>query len=57
MKIEITKPQKDYELIDSGDGEKLECFGQFVLRRPDPQALWAKSLAEKDWQSKVDAFF
>jgi 23S rRNA (cytosine1962-C5)-methyltransferase len=31
-----------YELIDSGDGEKLERFGAYVLRRPDPQALWAK---------------
>ena len=38
MIIETTKPQKDYELIDSGEGEKLERFGEFVLRRPDPQA-------------------
>lgn len=38
--IQITKPQKEYELIDSGEGEKLERFGQYILRRPDPQALW-----------------
>lgn len=57
MKIEITKPQKDYELIDSGNGEKLERFGQYVLRRPDPQALWAKGLSELEWEKKADAFF
>lgn len=37
---DITKPQKDYEFLDSGEGEKLERFGAYVLRRPDPQALW-----------------
>ena len=41
--ILVTKPSKDYELLDSGNGEKLERFGGFVLRRPDPQALWQKS--------------
>jgi len=38
----ITAPEADYELIDSGDGEKLERFGAHVLSRPDPQALWKK---------------
>jgi 23S rRNA (cytosine1962-C5)-methyltransferase len=52
----ITKPSKDYELIDSGDGEKLERFGQYVLRRPDPQALWGKNLGEEDWK-KANASF
>jgi 23S rRNA (cytosine1962-C5)-methyltransferase len=42
-KIIITEPNSDYELIDSGDGEKLERFGEVVLRRPDPQALWNKT--------------
>lgn len=31
---------KDYELIDTGNGEKLERWGEYVLRRPDPQAIW-----------------
>ena len=35
--------QKDYELLDSGEGEKLERFGDFITARPDPQALWLKS--------------
>jgi len=38
--ILTTEPSADYELLDSGDGEKLERYGQVLLRRPDPQALW-----------------
>jgi 23S rRNA (cytosine1962-C5)-methyltransferase len=45
-----------YQLIDSGDFEKLERFGDFVLARPEPQALWDKSLNEKEWL-KADASF
>ena len=41
---------KDYELIDSGRGEKLERFGKYVLRRPEPKALWAPSLLESEWR-------
>ncbi len=56
VKILITKSSQDYELLDSGDGEKLERFGQYVLRRPDPQALWRKSLEEKDWKGANASF-
>ena len=38
----ITPAWPDYELITSGDGEKLERFGAYLLARPDPQILWAK---------------
>ncbi|SDW60614.1 class I SAM-dependent methyltransferase [Paenibacillus sp. CF384] len=31
---------KDYELLDTGNGEKLERWGGYVLRRPDPQVIW-----------------
>ncbi len=31
---------KDYALLDAGDGEKLERWGDVVLLRPDPQAVW-----------------
>ena len=41
---------KDYELLDSGSGEKLERFGPYVLRRPEPKALWAPSMAESEWR-------
>jgi 23S rRNA (cytosine1962-C5)-methyltransferase len=40
---------KDYELIDCGDFEKLERFGNLILIRPEPQAVWKKSLPESDW--------
>lgn len=46
----------DYELIDSGDGEKLERFGDFTLSRPDPQALWRKLLPASEWKN-VHGFF
>ncbi len=42
-------PLRDYQLLDSGGGEKLERWGDVVLRRPDPQALWRKHLEDKDW--------
>ncbi len=47
----------DYELIDSGDNEKLERFGKYVVRRPEPQAVWRKSLSEAEWETKADAYF
>ncbi|MBQ2197217.1 MAG: class I SAM-dependent methyltransferase [Bacteroidales bacterium] len=40
---------KDYELLDSGRGEKLERFGEYVLARPEPKALWDKTLSEDEW--------
>ena len=43
---------KDYELIDCGDFEKLERFGELILIRPEPQAVWAKVLPEAEWQKK-----
>lgn len=39
----------DHALLDSGAGEKLERFGEVVLRRPDPQALWRPALPEAEW--------
>lgn len=47
----------EYELIDSGDFEKLERFGKYVLRRPEPQAVWNKSLKAADWESRSHASF
>lgn len=41
---------KDYEVLDSGDGEKLERWKDVILRRPDPQAIWPKQRPEI-WQS------
>ncbi len=46
----------DYELLDSGEGYRLERFGEFVLARPDPAALWQRDLPQSEWQ-KADAIF
>ncbi|MFN4123492.1 MAG: class I SAM-dependent methyltransferase [Flavobacteriales bacterium] len=48
---------KDYELIDSGNFEKLERFGPYVTIRPEPQALWDKKIPEKEWQKKAHVRF
>ncbi|MEG1608029.1 MAG: class I SAM-dependent methyltransferase [Mucinivorans sp.] len=46
-----------YELIDSGDGQKLERFGSQLIARPEPQALWRPSLPKEQWAAKADATF
>lgn len=43
---------KDYELIDCGDFEKLERFGDVVLIRPEPQAVWRKILPQSEWTNQ-----
>jgi 23S rRNA (cytosine1962-C5)-methyltransferase len=49
----VAEPWDDWGLIDSGDGRKLERYGPVVVARPEPQAMWAPSLA--DWDA--DATF
>ncbi|MBR1926635.1 MAG: RsmD family RNA methyltransferase [Bacteroidales bacterium] len=48
---------KDYELIDSGRGMKLERFGGYALARPEPKALWDKELSQKEWDSAAHVVF
>ncbi len=47
----------DYELIDCGDFEKLERFGQYVTIRPEPQAVWDKKLSDREWEKTVHVKF
>lgn len=50
MTIEyVPQNWKDYELLDSGRGAKLERFGEYVLARPEPKALWDKSMSNAEW--------
>lgn len=51
-----TKKQKEYELIDSGLGQKLERYGSYIMSRPDPEALWNKNLNDEEW-NKADLEF
>ena len=55
MNIWTPSNWKDYELIDSGNLEKLERFGKYVLSRPEPQAVWEKSLSESEWERMFHA--
>jgi 23S rRNA (cytosine1962-C5)-methyltransferase len=47
----------DYELIDSGSFEKLERFGQYIIIRPEPQAIWNRSMSEAEWDKMSSAAF
>ena len=46
----------DYELLDSGDGRKLERFGKYVLARPCSQAMWRPAKGAAEWE-RADASF
>src|ERR1035437_8573888 len=56
MQLLKTLGWKDYELLDSGNGQRLERFGQYVISKPDPQAIWQPSLSVAEW-NKADAKF
>lgn len=57
MQQQLTPSWRDYELIDSGAFEKLERFGRFVVRRPEPQAIWQPTLSDEEWRRMADASF
>ena len=48
---------KDYQLLDCGNFEKLERFGNFVLARPEPKALWDKSMSDEQWNKMIHTRF
>ena len=53
--MRISNEWKDYECIDAGNGEKLERWGNIILRRPDPQAMW-HTLVDSKWKN-LDGFY
>ncbi|HBS87305.1 MAG: oxidoreductase [Bacteroidetes bacterium GWF2_38_335] len=56
MKPEINQIP-DYELVDCGNFEKLERFGQYFLIRPESQAIWKKRMDEKEWKNIAHAHY
>ncbi|MBE3553481.1 MAG: class I SAM-dependent methyltransferase [Thermicanus sp.] len=52
----IADQWKDYELIDTGSGERLERWGDVLLRRPDPQIIWPLEQETNKWK-KADAHY
>ncbi len=59
INVKFLKPEnfKEYKLIDSGNFEKLEQFGKYILSRPEPQAIWDKYLSDKEWEEMASASF
>lgn len=47
---------KTYELLDSGRGRKLERFGEFILDRPEAEAVWEPALSDKEWKKAAAVF-
>ena len=47
---------KDYELLDTSDGEKLERWGKYILVRPDPQVIWSGVKKHPAWK-KADGVY
>jgi len=48
---------KEYELIDTGNFQKLERFGRYIIIRPEPQALWDKAFSEDEWKNMAHAIY
>ncbi len=56
IKLFYTKDWVDYEMLDTGEGEKLERFGKYVFSRPFEDAVWSRTLSKKEW-SNIDGKF
>lgn len=56
IKIFFSEKSSDYELLDTGAGEKLEKFGPYTFVRPYEEAVWPKTLPEVEW-SKAEGKF
>jgi len=59
MKYQILSPAAftEYQLIDCGNGQKLEQFGKVKLIRPEPQAIWKPQLSKAEWENIAHARF
>ena len=53
----ITSGWEDYQLLDSGEGMKLERFGEILLSRPEAEAVWSKTLSPSEWLRADATFF
>ncbi|HBF41120.1 MAG TPA: hypothetical protein DDW19_04955, partial [Anaerolineaceae bacterium] len=56
LKLLSADDWKDYALLDSGEGQKLEQYGPVRLIRPEAEAVWTRGLNELEWQ-KADAWY
>lgn len=56
IKLFYSKDWVDYELLDTGEGEKLERFDKYIFTRPYEDAIWTKTLLANEW-NKADGKF
>ena len=49
--MQISSKWDDFELLDAGNGNKLEKWGRYKIIRPDPQVLWPKLYDDNLWNS------
>lgn len=56
MQLETFQQFLDYQLLDTGNGARLEQWGRFRLKRPDPQIIWQPQLPTSEW-ANIDAEF
>lgn len=49
--MRVANNWKDYELLDTGDGERLERWGDVILIRPDPQIIWKSPRKDPRWKT------
>ena len=49
--IWISDQWKDYEVLDTSDGERLERWGKYILVRPDPQVIWNTPHLDPNWKN------
>lgn len=56
IKIFLSEGWKGYELLDTGEGEKLERFGEYTFVRPLEDAFWKKTLSKKEWEGADGKF-
>lgn len=54
--MRLSNEWKDYECIDAGNGEKLERWGNIILRRPEPQAMWPIEM-DKKWDNVSGTYY
>ena len=47
----IADQWKEYEVIDTSGGEKLERWGKYILVRPDPQVIWDTPKVSRGWKN------
>jgi 23S rRNA (cytosine1962-C5)-methyltransferase len=57
--IQLLTPRAfaDYELLDCGDFQKLERFGQYITIRPEPQAVWKPAGSMQKWEKQAHVRF